>query len=82
MPDSQRYPLYLYLINNVEDSLSKFKTFQSDNSFKFSCRNVTFVEKTQLNQIRFQNSKHLTSNSYLIKVSESIQPRESPLLLK
>ena len=55
MPDSQRYPLYLYLINNVEDSLSKFKTFQSDNSFKFSCRNVTFVEKTQLNQISFQN---------------------------
>ena len=59
MPDSHRYPVNLYLINNVEDIVAfiDFYVFNFDYSYMFSCsRNVQvpFVEKPQLKLIIFQ----------------------------
>ena len=59
MPDLQRYPTNLYLINNLEDIdiFLGLKMFNSDNFYMFSCsRNaqVTLVEKPQLKIISFK----------------------------
>ena len=57
IPDSQRHPWHLYLINNVEDVVV-FLDFDSDIPIMFSCsRNakVTFVEK----QITVENNQFL-----------------------
>ena len=55
IPDSQRYPLSFYLINDVEDIVIFFlglKVFSSDNSHIFSCSEnaqFTLAEHPQYN---------------------------------
>ena len=60
--DSQRYPLKLRLINNLEDIVMflGLKVFNCNNSFMFPCsRNakVKFVENPKLKMICLKNNK-------------------------
>ena len=67
MPDSQKYPRYLYLTSNVKDIVIflGLNAVTSDNSYLFSnSKNaqVTFVEKRQFFIMSFQSC----NNCYLL----------------
>ena len=69
MPDSQRDPRNLYLINNGENIglFSRVKVFISGNSYIISSSRNTLVtlKRNAIKKItRFQNKKTLINNSY------------------